>query len=217
MHNHGFRRFAWRYASSFADRPSASERRTEVVRLSRASAVAVLLAVAPAAGTRARIARRDRMTLARREFLQLAAGAAVLPTLARDASAQGYPTRPVRLILGFPAGGSTDLVARIMAAWLSERLGQSFVVENKPGAGTNLAAQAAVASPPDGYTLMFVTTTNAINATFHKSLPFDFLRDIAPVAGLVDLPLVMEVGSAVPVKTVAEFIAYAKADPGKVN
>jgi tripartite-type tricarboxylate transporter receptor subunit TctC len=157
------------------------------------------------------------MPLPRRKFLHLAACAAALPAIAPRAMAQSYPARPVRIILGFPAGGSTDLVARIMAAWLSERLGQSFVVENKPGAGTNLAAQAAVASPPDGYTLMFVTTTNAINATFHKSLPFDFLRDIAPVAGLVDLPFVMEVGAAVPVKTVAEFIAYAKADPGKVN
>jgi tripartite-type tricarboxylate transporter receptor subunit TctC len=157
------------------------------------------------------------MPLPRRKFLRLAAAVAALPAFAHKTGAQSYPARPVRIILGFPAGGSTDLVARIMAAWLGERLGQSFVVENKPGAGTNLAAQAAAASPPDGYTLMFVTTTNAINATFHKSLPFDFLRDIVPVAGLVDLPLVMEVGAAVPVKTVAEFIAYAKADPGKVN
>jgi tripartite-type tricarboxylate transporter receptor subunit TctC len=157
------------------------------------------------------------MPLPRRAFLHLAACAAALPAVARSAGAQSYPARPVRILLGFPAGGSTDLVARIMAAWLGERLGQSFVVENKPGAGTNLAAQAAVASPPDGYTLLFATTTNAINATFHKSLPFDFLRDIAPVAGLVDLPLVMEVGAAVPVKTVAEFITYAKADPGKIN
>ena len=157
------------------------------------------------------------MTLVRREFLQLAAGAAALPTLARDASAQGYPTRPVRLILGFPAGGSTDLVARIMAAWLSERLGQSVVVENKPGAGTNLAAQTAVNSPPDGYTLLFVTTTNAINVTFYPTLPFNFLRDVEPVAGLVDLPFVVEVNPSVPAKTVAEFIAHAKANPGKIN
>src|SRR5262245_63992853 len=155
------------------------------------------------------------MPLPRRKFLHLAACAAALPAVARSASAQSYPTRPVRILLGFPAGGSTDLVARIMAAWLSERLGQSFVVENKPGAGTNLAAQAAVASPPDGYTLMFVTTTNAINATFHKSLPFDFLRDIAPVAGLVDLPLVMAVGGAVPVENVGEFIAYGRVGTGK--
>ena len=134
-----------------------------------------------------------------------------------SAQAQGYPTRPVRLILGYPAGGSTDLVARIMGAWLAERLGQSFVIENKPGAGTNLAAQAVVASPPDGYTLLFVATTYAINATFHKTLPYDFLRDIAPVAALVDLPFVVEVGPSVPARTVAEFIAHAKANPGKVN
>ena len=157
------------------------------------------------------------MKLPRREFLRVAAAAAALPAAAVRASAQSYPTRPVRLILGFPAGGSTDLVARIMAAWLTERLGQSVVVENKPGGGTNLAAQAAINSPPDGYTLLFVTTTNAINATFYPTLPFNVLRDIAPVAGLVDLPFVMEVNPSVPAKTVAEFIAHAKANPGKVN
>jgi tripartite-type tricarboxylate transporter receptor subunit TctC len=157
------------------------------------------------------------MKLPRREFLQMAASAAALPVMARNARAQSYPTRPVRLILGFPAGGSTDLVARIMGAWLTERLGQSVVIENKPGAGTNLAVQTAVNSPPDGYTLLFVTTTNAINATFYATLPFNFLRDIAPVAGLVDLPFVMEVNPSVPAKTVAEFIAHAKANPGKIN
>jgi tripartite-type tricarboxylate transporter receptor subunit TctC len=157
------------------------------------------------------------MKLPRRKFLHLAAGAVALPAVAVSAYAQSYPTRPLRLVLGYPAGGSTDLVARIMAAWLTERLGQSVVVENKPGAGTNLAAQAVVASPPDGYTLLFVATTYAINATFHKTLPYDFLRDIAPVAALVDLPFVMEVGPSVPARTVAEFIAHAKANPGKVN
>jgi tripartite-type tricarboxylate transporter receptor subunit TctC len=157
------------------------------------------------------------MKLPRREFLRWAASAAALPALARSAGAQSYPTRPVRIILGFPAGGSTDIVARIMGAWLAERLGQSFVVENKPGAGTNLAVQTAVNSPPDGYTLLFVTTTNAINATFYGTLPFNFLHDIAPVAGLVDLPFVVDAGPSLPVKTVAEFIAYAKANPGKVN
>lgn len=158
------------------------------------------------------------MTLARREFLQRAAGAAAtVPALVREASAQNYPSRPVRLILGFPAGGSTDLVARIMAAWLTERLGQSVVVENKPGGGTNLAVQTAVNSPPDGYTLLFVTTTNAINTSFHATLPFDFLRDLAPVAALVELPFVMEVNPSVPVKSVAEFIGHAKANPGKIN
>jgi tripartite-type tricarboxylate transporter receptor subunit TctC len=128
------------------------------------------------------------------------------------ASAQNYPARPLRLILGYPAGGSTDLVARIMGAWLTDRLGQSVVIENKPGAGTNLAVQAAVASPPNGYTLLFVTTTNAINTSFHSTLPFDFLRDLAPVAGLVELPFVMEVNPSVPANTVAEFIAHAKAN-----
>jgi tripartite-type tricarboxylate transporter receptor subunit TctC len=157
------------------------------------------------------------MNLRRREFLQLAAGVAALPAATGSASAQSYPTRPVRLIVGFPAGGSTDLVARIVGARLAERLGQSFVIENKPGAGTNLAVQTAVHSPPDGYTLLFVTTTNAINATFYPSLPFNFLRDMAPVAGLADLPFVMETGPAVPAKTLAEFIAYAKANPGKIN
>ena len=157
------------------------------------------------------------MKVLRREFLHLAAAVAALPTLACLARAQSYPARPLRLIVGYPAGGSTDLVARIMGAWLAERLGQSVVIENKPGAGTNLAVQAAVASPPDGYTLLFVTTTNAINMSFHAALPFDFLRDLAPVAALVELPFVMEVNPSVPVKTVAEFIAHAKANPGKIN
>jgi tripartite-type tricarboxylate transporter receptor subunit TctC len=157
------------------------------------------------------------MTLPRRHFLRCAVSAAAVLPLARGAQAQSYPTRPVRLILGFPAGGSTDLVARIIGARLSERLGQSFVIENKPGGGTNLAVQSAVNAPPDGYTLLFVTTTNAINTTFYPTLPFNFTRDVAPVAGLADLPFVMEVGPQVPAKTVAEFIAYAKANPGKIN
>jgi tripartite-type tricarboxylate transporter receptor subunit TctC len=157
------------------------------------------------------------MTLPRRKFLRMAAGAAALSGIARAASAQNYPARPLRLILGYPAGGSTDLVARIMGAWLTERMGQSVVIENRPGAGTNLAVQAVVASPPDGYTLLFVATTNAINASFHASLPFDFLRDLAPVAGLVELPFVMEVNPSLPATTVAEFIAHAKANPGKIN
>jgi tripartite-type tricarboxylate transporter receptor subunit TctC len=157
------------------------------------------------------------MKLPRRQFLRIAAVGAALPALARSASAQNYPARPLRLILGYPAGGSTDLVARIMGAWLTERLGQSVVIENRPGAGTNLAVQAVVASPPDGYTLLFVATTNAINASFHASLPFDFLRDLAPVAGLVELPFVMEVNPSLPATTVAEFIAHAKANPGKIN
>src|SRR5262245_66441305 len=157
------------------------------------------------------------LNVPRREVRRLAAAAAALPAGAVRASAQSYPTRPVRLILGFPAGGSTDLVARIMAAWLTERLGQSVVVENKPGGGTNLAAQTAINSPPDGYTLLFVTTTNAINTTFYPTLTFNVLRDIAPVAALVDSPFVMEANPSVLAKTVAEFIAHAKANPGKIN
>jgi tripartite-type tricarboxylate transporter receptor subunit TctC len=153
----------------------------------------------------------------RRRFLHLAAGAAALAAGARIVRAQAYPTRPVRWVVGYPAGGSTDIVARLMGNWLAERLGQSFVIENKPGAGTNLAVQAVVNSPPDGYTLLFATVTNAINTSFYETLPFNFLRDIAPVAALAELPFVMEVNPSVPAKTLPEFIAYAKANPGKVT
>jgi len=153
----------------------------------------------------------------RRRFLHLAAGAAALAAGPRVVRAQAYPSRPVRWVVGYPAGGSTDIVARIMGNWLAERLGQSFVIENKPGAGTNLAVQAVVNSPPDGYTLLFATVTNAINTSFYETLPFNFLRDVAPVAALAELPFVMEVNPSVPAKTMAEFIAYAKANPGKVT
>jgi tripartite-type tricarboxylate transporter receptor subunit TctC len=157
------------------------------------------------------------MKLSRRRILQLAAAGLAAPAISRRAAAQAYPTRPVRWIVGFPAGGSTDIMARLMGNWLTERLGQPFVVENKPGAGTNLAVQAVVNAPPDGYTLLFATTSNAINATSYESLPFNFLRDIAPVAALAEFPFVMEVNPSVPAKTIAEFIAYAKANPGKIN
>jgi tripartite-type tricarboxylate transporter receptor subunit TctC len=157
------------------------------------------------------------MTLPRRRFLHLAAGAAALPIVSRTARAQSYPTRPVRLVVGFPPGGGTDIVARIMGRWLSERLGQPVIIENKPGAGTNIAVQAVVNSPPDGYTLLFVTTSSATNATFYETLPFNFLRDIAPVGGLVRLPFAMVVSPSVPARTVPEFIVYAKANPGKIN
>jgi tripartite-type tricarboxylate transporter receptor subunit TctC len=157
------------------------------------------------------------MKLPRRTFLHLAAGAAALPAVLRFALAQSYPTRPVRWVVGYPPGGSTDIVARIMGRWLSERLGQQVIIENKPGAGTNIAVQTVVSSPLDGYTLIFLSAANAINATLYESLPFDLLRDIAPVGPLVRVPLVMEVNPAVPAKTVAEFIAHAKANPGKVN
>jgi tripartite-type tricarboxylate transporter receptor subunit TctC len=157
------------------------------------------------------------MGIPRRRFVHLAAAALAAPALSRLARAQAYPTRPVRWLLGYPAGGSTDIVVRLLANRLSERLGQPFIVENKPGAGTNLAVQAAVNAPPDGYTLLFAATSNAINASSYASLPFNFLRDIAPVAGLAELPFVIDVSPSLPVKTVAEFIAYAKANPGTIN
>jgi tripartite-type tricarboxylate transporter receptor subunit TctC len=157
------------------------------------------------------------MGLPRRRFLSLAGAALTAPAIAGAARAQAFPTRPVRWIVGFPAGGSTDILSRIMGNWLAERLGQPFIIENKPGAGTNIAVQTVVNAPPDGYTLLFATSSNAINATSYESLPFNFLRDIAPVAALAELPFVMEINPSLPAKTTAEFIAYAKANPGKVN
>ena len=156
------------------------------------------------------------MPLHRRQILRVAALAAAA-ALPRPASAQAWPTRPIRWIVPFPAGGTTDLIARLMAQWLTERLGQTIIVENKPGGGTNIGVQAAVNAPPDGYTLLFTVATNAINPSLYKSLPFDFQRDIVAVAGLAELPLVMEVNPALPAKTVPEFIAYAKANPGSMN
>jgi tripartite-type tricarboxylate transporter receptor subunit TctC len=153
----------------------------------------------------------------RREFLHLAAGAAAFLPLMRAAAAQAYPSRPVRWIVGFAPGGGNDLVARLLGQRLSERLGQPFVIENRPGAAGNLAAEAVVHARPDGHTLLLVSSNNATNAAVYDSLGFDFLRDIAPVAGIGRTPLVMAVNPAVPAKTVAEFIAYAKANPGKVN
>ena len=153
----------------------------------------------------------------RRRFLQLAAGAAVYPALSRIAQAQTYPSRPVRIIVGFPPGGAADITARLIGQWLSERLGQPFVVENRPGAGTNLATESVVKAPADGYTLLLVTVANTVNATLYEWLNFDFIRDIAPVAGLIRGPLVLELNPAVPADTISEFIAYAKANPGTMN
>ena len=153
----------------------------------------------------------------RRQFLHLAAGVAVLPAMSRFARAQTYPTRPVRLIIGYPPGGSADMTARLMGQWLSERLGQTFVIESRPGAATNIATEAVVHAPPDGYTLLLVAPANAINATLYEKLNYNFVHDIAPVAGLIRFPNVMEVNPSVPAKTVPEFIAYAKANPGKLN
>jgi tripartite-type tricarboxylate transporter receptor subunit TctC len=157
------------------------------------------------------------MRIPRRRFLHLAAGAAALPVVPRIAKAQTYPTRPVRVVIGFPAGGSPDVVVRLVGQWLSERLGQQFVVENRPGAGGNLGTEVVVRAPPDGYTLLMAGSPNAINATLYEKLNFNFIRDIAPVAGIMRVPNVMVVNPSLPVKTVPEFIAYAKTNPGKIN
>jgi tripartite-type tricarboxylate transporter receptor subunit TctC len=155
------------------------------------------------------------MTLRRRQVLNHIAATAVVLALPGIALAQSYPTRPIRWVVPFPAGGSTDLIARLMGQWLSDRLGQPVVVENRPGGGTNIGVQAVVNAPPDGYTLLFTVVTQAINPSLYKSLPFDFQRDIVPIAGLAELPLVLAVTPSVPAKTVSEFIAYAKANAGK--
>ena len=157
------------------------------------------------------------MKFPRRKFLYLAAGAAALPALPRLAKAQAYPSRPIRLIIGYTPGGSADLTARLMGQWLSERLGQSFVVENRPGGGTNIATEAVVRAPPDGYTFLLAAPANAINATLYDKLNFNFLRDSEPVAGIIRFPNVVVVNPSVPVKSIPELIAYAKANPGKLN
>jgi tripartite-type tricarboxylate transporter receptor subunit TctC len=155
--------------------------------------------------------------ICRRRLLHLAAGSAVLPALWGFASAQAYPARPVRIIVGFAAGGPNDILARLIGQWLSERFGQPFVIENRPGAGSNIATEAVVHATPDGYTLLLVGTPNAINATLYDDLNFNFIRDIAPIAGLIRGALVMVVHPSVPAKTLPEFIAYAKANPGKLS
>jgi tripartite-type tricarboxylate transporter receptor subunit TctC len=158
------------------------------------------------------------MKLPRRTFLHLAAGAAALPARSSFAWAQAYPTRPVRIVVGFAAGGGADIVARLLGQWLSERLGQPFVIENRPGAGSNIGTETVVRAAPDGYTLlMVILPANAINATLYDKLNFNFIRDIAPVASLTRDPNVMVVNPSFPAKTVPEFIAYAKANPGKIN
>jgi tripartite-type tricarboxylate transporter receptor subunit TctC len=157
------------------------------------------------------------MKLPRRNFLHLAAGAAALPALSRIASAQAYPTRPVRVIVPLSAGGATDIIARLMGQWLSEHLGQQFVIDNRPGGGGNIGTEVVVRAPPDGYIILLASTTNAINATLYDKLSFNFIRDIAPVATISRNTLVMVVHPSVPAKTVPEFIAYAKANPRKLN
>jgi tripartite-type tricarboxylate transporter receptor subunit TctC len=157
------------------------------------------------------------MTFPRRTFLHLAAAAAALPVMPRAATAQAYPSRPVRVLVGFPPGGSTDILARLLGQWLSERLGQPFVVENRAGAGTNIATEALVNAPPDGYTLLLTTGANFINATLYKNLKFNFVNDVAPVVLFTREPNAMVVHPSVPAKSLAEFIAYAKANPGKIT
>jgi tripartite-type tricarboxylate transporter receptor subunit TctC len=153
----------------------------------------------------------------RRKFLHLAAGAAALPVVSRIARAQACPTRPVRIVVGFAAGSGADIIARLVAQWLSERLGQQFIIENRPGAGSNMGTEAVVRAAPDGYTLLFASTVNAWNASLYDRLNFNFIRDIAPVASISRGQGVMEVHPSFPAKTVPEFIAYAKANPGKIN
>ena len=157
------------------------------------------------------------MKLPRRTFLHLAAGAAALPALSDIVRAQSYPTRPGRIIVGFAPSGATDIMARFIGQWLSERLGQQFIVENRPGAASNIATEAVVHAPPDGYTLLVATSVNAINATLYDKLNFNLIRDIVPVASIHREPFLVEVNPSVPVKTVPELIAYAKANPGKIN
>jgi tripartite-type tricarboxylate transporter receptor subunit TctC len=157
------------------------------------------------------------MKLLRREFLHLTAGAAVLPAVSRIASAQSFPSRPVHIIVGAPPGGGTDITARLMGQWLSERLGQPFIIENRPGAGNNIAVQAVINSVPDGHTVLLAQTASAINATLYETLPFNFLRDIVPVASINRVPNVIDVNPSIPARTVPEFIAFAEANPGKLN
>jgi len=157
------------------------------------------------------------MTLPRRRFLHLAAGAAALPATSRIASAEAYPTRPVRLVVGFAAGGPTDILGRLMGQWLSQRLGQPFIVENRPGAGGNLATEAVVNAQSDGHTLLLVAPANSINTTLYDNLSFNFMRDIVPVGSIMRAFYVMEVNPALPVQSVPQFIAYAKAHPGEIN
>ncbi len=157
------------------------------------------------------------MRLPRRRFLRTAASAVALATISRTAWAQTYPSRPVRLIVGFPAGNAPDIIARLAGQWLSDRLGQQFIVENRPGAASNIATEAALSAPADGYTLLLIVLTNVLNASLYTNLKFNFMRDMTPVAGVADAPYLIVVNPSLPAKTIPEFIAYAKANPGKIN
>ena len=157
------------------------------------------------------------MEFPRRRFLRFAAGAAMAPALPGIAAAQAYPSRPVRMIVGFPAGNAPDIIARVVAQWLSDRLGQQFIVDNRPGAASNIATEAAVSAPADGYTVQMIVLTNIMNAALYSNSKFNFIRDIAPIAGIADVKYVILVIRSVPARTMPEFIAYAKANPGKIN
>jgi tripartite-type tricarboxylate transporter receptor subunit TctC len=157
------------------------------------------------------------MKFPRRQFLHLAAAAAALPALPRIVMAQAYPVRPVRMLVGFPPGGVTDIVGRLAGQWLSERFGQPFVIENRPGAAGNIATEAVVNAASDGYTLIVVSPAHTVNATLYDKLSFNFIRDIAPVAGIMRVPNVLEINPSLPIRTVPEFIAYVKANPGRIN
>jgi tripartite-type tricarboxylate transporter receptor subunit TctC len=157
------------------------------------------------------------MKIPRRQFLQFAGAVVAGPSLSQTAQAIDYPVKPIRWIIGYPAGGSADTVSRILAQWLTERLGQPIIIENKPGAATNISLQAAINSPPDGYTMVYLGTSATVNPSFFESLPFDVLRDIAPVSGVADFPFVFVVNKSIQAKNVAEFVAYAKANPGKIS
>src|SRR5262245_31897251 len=153
----------------------------------------------------------------RRHFLRIAAGAVALPVLPRAAFSQSYPSRPVRFIVGFPAGNAPDIIARLIGQSLSDRLGQQFVIENRPGAASNIATEAALNSPADGYTVLMIVLTNVLNAALYSNLKFNFMRDIAPIGGIANAPYVIVINPSLPVKTIPEFIAYAKANPGRIN
>jgi tripartite-type tricarboxylate transporter receptor subunit TctC len=157
------------------------------------------------------------MKFPRRQLLHLGAGAVALPVMSRIAGAQSYPTRPVHLIVSVAAGGSPDIIGRLMAQWLSDQLGQPFVVDNRAGAAGNIGTEFVLKAAPDGYTLLLALSANAINASLYKDLQFNFIRDAAPIASIATIPLIMEVNPSVPAKTIPEFIAYAKANPGKIN
>src|SRR2546430_2370090 len=198
------------HRDEFSVAPCSAGKMTRHVGTIRMTASGALMSATPPMGGNA-------MKLPRRQFLHLAAGAAALPALPRMTWAQAYPSRPVRWVVPFPPGGPAEILARLFGQFMSERLGQPFVIENRPGAGGNIGTEAVVRSPPDGYTMLLVTTANTINASLYVRLSYNFIRDIAPVAALIRVPAVLEINPMVPVDSVPAFVAYAKANPGRLN